>query len=135
MVRMVETDIPTDLLDFKISHLSFGPPDQPPYTFGGPNSALISVLSHPEVLAYRKVHNIGPFADTFVGPGNSARKQMVSGDLYNVTVKQALDYILQSYPGFWIYENCESDKYKPGRYVFISFFETEPQNRKTNNRF
>ena len=126
MVRLIETDIPTDLLDFRISHVSFGSTRNEVDILGGPNGALISILSHPEVVAYRKAHKIGPFGDSFAGPGNSSRRQKVSGELYNVTVRQALDYILQFYPGFWIYENCQSDEYRPGRYVFVGFFETDP---------
>jgi hypothetical protein len=126
MVRLIETDVPTDLLDLRISHVSFGSSQDEADMFGGPNGALISILSHPEVVAYRKAHKIGPFGNGFAGPGNSSRRQKVSGDLYDVTVRQALDYILQFYPGFWIYENCRSDEYGPGRYVFIAFFETDP---------
>jgi len=126
LVRMSETDVPTDLLDFTIGHVSFGPLEQQPDRFGGPNSAMILILSNPEVMAYRKAHSIGPYANRWTGPGNSSSKQKVSGDLYNVTMRQALDYILQFYPGFWIYENCQSDDYKPGRYVFFTFFQTEP---------
>jgi hypothetical protein len=122
LIRMAETDVPTDLLDVKISHVSFDRGHQQPYRFGGPNNAMSLVLSAPEVKAYRKAHNIGPFSDLWVGPGDSASKQRVSGDLYNVTVRQALDYILQFYPGFWLYENCLSSVSKSGRNVVLSFF-------------
>jgi hypothetical protein len=30
----------------------------------------------------------------------------VPGELSDVTVLQALDYILKAFPGYWIYENC-----------------------------
>ena len=83
--------------------------DQQRDTFGGPNNAMFLALSAPEVIAYRKAHNIGPLTDLWIRPGDSASKQKVVGDLYNVSVKQALDYILRLYPGFWIYENCQSD--------------------------
>jgi hypothetical protein len=122
IVRMFETDVPTDLLDVTISHVSFVLGDQQPDTFGGPDNAMSLVLSAPEVIAYRKAHNIGPLADLWYRSGGSASRQKVTGDLYNVTVKQALDYILQFYPGFWIYENCQSDDANAGRSVFLSFF-------------
>ena len=80
------------------------------------------VLSAPEVIAYRKAHNIGPLTDMWYRSGGSHSKQEVVGDLYNVTVKQALDYILQFYPGFWIYANCQSDDAKAGRNVYFGFF-------------
>jgi hypothetical protein len=118
MIRMSETDVPTDLLKVKISHVSFKETER----LGGPNNAMLLVLSTPEVKDYRKAHNIGPFADGWIRPGDSASKQRVSGDLYAVTVKEALDYILRFYPGFWVYENCQNKDGKPGRTVFLNFF-------------
>ena len=125
VVRMFETDVPTDLLDVTISHVSFMLGDQRRDTFGGPNNAMFLVLSAPEVIAYRRAHNIGPLTDLWIRPGDSASKQKVVGDLYNVTVKQAFDYILQFYPGFWIYENCQSDDATAGRNVFLGFFKKD----------
>jgi hypothetical protein len=122
LIRMVETDVPTDLLDVTISHLSFKPAEMA----GGANSAVNFVLSAPEVKAYRKEHNIGPFSDLWYGHGDSSTKQRVSGDLYNVTVKQALGYVVQFYPGFWIYENCVHSVTKSGREVFLSFYPSAP---------
>lgn len=40
VIRMFESDVPMDLLEIKIHHLSFGPPDQGPMSYG-PNSVLI----------------------------------------------------------------------------------------------
>ena len=122
VVRMFETDVPTDLLNITVGHVSFMQGDQQRAALGGPNNAMFVVLSAPEVIAYRKAHNIGPFTDLWSHPGDSASRQQVVGDLYNVTVKQALDYILQFYPGFWIYENCQSDDANTGRSVFLGFF-------------
>lgn len=121
LIRMVETDVPTDLLDITISHVSFDRGHHQPYRFGGPNNAMSLVLSTPEVKDYRKKHNIGPFSDSWIAPGDSASEQRVSGDLYNVTVRQALDYILQFYPGFWIYENCMDSVTKSGRNIDLQF--------------
>ena len=111
VIRMFESDVPTDLLEIKIHQLSFGRPDQDPMESYGANSALIKVELSPEVQAYRKGHDIGPLAQRFVGPGDAASQQpVILGDLYDVTVKEALDYILQTFPGFWIYENCKTDE-------------------------
>jgi hypothetical protein len=122
LIRMFETDVPTDLLDVRISHVSFVLDDQWRDKFGGPDNAMDLVLSAPEVIAYRKAHNIGPLTEGWIRSGGSLSKQEVVGDLYNVTVKQALDYILEFYPGFWIYENCQSDDAKAGRNVYFGFF-------------
>jgi hypothetical protein len=45
----------------------------------------------------------------------------VSGELNNVTLSQALDYMLKTFPGLWVYENCPGDnKYK--RVVLFTFY-------------
>jgi hypothetical protein len=41
-------------------------------------------------------------------------------DLDDVTLSEALDHVLQIYPGFWIYGNCPSAG--GGRTVFFQFF-------------
>jgi hypothetical protein len=54
-IRMVEEDVPNDLLDVKIRHLRF-PPE-----YHGPHMAVTNViLKSPEVIAFRREHNIGP---------------------------------------------------------------------------
>jgi hypothetical protein len=121
VIRMFERDVPLDLLEIKIHHLSFGSPDQGPIKSYGPNSALLKVEFSPEVQAYKKAHNVGPSAGMFLGPGDAGSKQpVILGDLDDVTVKQALDYILQTFPGFWIYENCKTDEGE--RTVHFAFF-------------
>lgn len=124
-IRMFETDVPMDLLDIEIHHVSFGPPDEDRGIFNGPNDALYTILSSREVKTYRKSHRIGPFAEERAGPHPSAHKRQVSGDLYDVTVKQALDYVLQTFPGFWFYENCESNERELGRNVNFGFYEAD----------
>ena len=40
-------------------------------------------------------------------PGNCCGGgQVMHGELDDVTVSQALDYVLDAFPGFWVYENC-----------------------------
>ena len=79
----------------------------------GANMAIIVGIEwSPEVMAFRKAHNIGPVGNGFLLPGScgSEDKPIVYGRLKDVTVKEALDYIFQTFPGFWIYENCVNDK-------------------------
>jgi hypothetical protein len=119
-IRMVESDVPSDLLDVKIRHISFNVSGPAAKMLGGPNTALQIILSTPEVRAFRRAKSIGPFSDGFPLPGDSGSKPPVSGELDNVTVSQALDYVLETFPGFWIYENCPSQD--GGRTVFFNFF-------------
>src|ERR1700690_2511338 len=61
LIRMVESDVPRDLLDVRIHHMSFvfsGPWRD---VLNGPKNASHLVLSTPEVKAFRRAHNIGPF--------------------------------------------------------------------------
>lgn len=101
---MMERAIPTDLLNFKIHHLSFFPSDAPASDpVHGPQMAVLAILENPEVKAFRKANNIGPFADLFMLPGNCCSGgRVIHGELDDVTVSQALDYVLQTFPGFWI---------------------------------
>ena len=122
LIRMFETDVPIDLLEVKINYLSFGPSDEDRGIFNGPNDALHTILSSPEVKTYVATHKIGPFPDGWTGSQGPHRHQ-VSGDLYNVTVKQALDCILQTFPGFWIYQNCKTPGEGSDRYVHFGFYE------------
>ena len=122
-LRMVETDVPLDLLDLKIQHLSF---TTDPDAFSSANEALWVILRTPEVKHFMADRNIGPpLPDSFffsipVPPDTPH----ISGDLQNVTVSQALDYVLKTYPGFWTYENCPREG--GGRTVFFNFFPRVP---------
>ena len=137
LIRMFETDVPMDLLDIKIAHLSFGPPDEDRGPFNGPDDTLHTILASPEVKTYVATHRIGPFPDAWSG-SQGPHKHQVSGDLYNVTVKQALDYILQTFPGFWIYQNCRTIGGGADRYVQFRFYYSanvvSPPDRSPNNK-
>jgi hypothetical protein len=123
MVRMMEKDVPTDLLNFKIHHLSFFPSDASARDpVHGPQMAVLAILENPEVKAFREGHNIGPFADAFALPGNCCGGgRVMHGELDDVTVSQALDYVLRTFPGLWIYENCVSEKGE--RSVYFNVFD------------
>ncbi len=118
MVRMAESDVPTDFLDVKIHHMSFG---SGPMSHGA-NMALQQILMTPEVEAFKKAHNIGPSENAYILPGAASDPgtPTVSGDLEDVTVSQALDYVLKTFPGFWLYENCHGEG--GDRTVFFNFF-------------
>lgn len=125
--RIFESDVPMDLLEIRIHHLSFGPPDQGFIKSYGPNSPLLKVEFSPEVQAYKKAYNVRPLG-RFIGPGDEGIKQpVILGELDDVTVKQALDYILQTFPGFWIYENCQTDE--GDRTVHFGFFKASQPHR------
>jgi hypothetical protein len=122
-IRMIEDDVPTDLLDVKIQHLKWLAGSH------GPNMAVRAILISPEVIAFRREHDIGPESEwgTSVPATNDAlavNKPSVWGDLYGVTVRQALDYILATFQGFWLYENCKNPE--GGRTIHLGFIENAP---------
>jgi hypothetical protein len=119
-IRMVEEDVPSDLLDVRIHHLQFSP------KYHGPDMAEDAILQSPEVVAFRKEHNLGPKSHwgprlAFPSHAFAPTEPIVSGDLHDVTVRQALDYILETFSGFWLYENCKSTE--GGRMIYLSFLE------------
>jgi hypothetical protein len=116
MIRMMETSVPTDLLSLKIHRLSFYPSGAEVY---GPRMALVAILRNPEVMAFRKARNIGGWDGGSLPGDCCGGGRVVHGELEDVTVSEALDHILKTFPGFWLYEDCVT---KEGvRSVYINF--------------
>jgi hypothetical protein len=119
-IRMVETDVPRDLLDLKIVQVLFSSDSG----FHDPRWAMSQIMVTPDVKNYMTVNNIGPMVPDFrlfIGP-LSPNAPKISDDLYYVTVSEALDHILKTYPGFWAYEECKGEA--GSRKVFFQFFPT-----------
>jgi hypothetical protein len=124
-IRMTEIGVPSDLLNVKISHILFetSRPGQPGiYTANG---ALRLILRAPEVVAFMKTHNIEwPYHGDAV-PGNLGawppESPHISGSLENVTLSGALDHILRTFGGIWIYEDCPRSDSK-NRVVYFRFY-------------
>lgn len=117
-IRMLETDVPQDLLEVKIRHLSF-PAD---YRSGSGPMAVYFILNTPEVKGFM-YHNIGRIAELGGAgmPGQGAMSgRGVVGHLNDVTVAQALDYVLKRFHGLWFYQNCQTLE---GRKISIGFRE------------
>jgi hypothetical protein len=115
-IRMIESGVPTDLLDVKIRHLPFelnGIPLQ--YAAFTSNDAIREILHTPEVLAFAKAHGIviPPSAAGTLGltAPHPAESPHIVGSMDDLTVSQALDKVLKTFPGIWVYEDCAcSDK-------------------------
>ena len=134
-IRMVESDVPEDLLEVRIKKVSFAPESEPPWEFKNavtgrrvglysPADALRHILSTPEVVNFRKAHSIGPFDFEQAGGDaveTSALSPHISGELTDVKLSEALDSVLAAFPGIWIYENCPSTK--NARDVYFRFYQ------------
>src|SRR5579862_2940986 len=106
-IRMVETDVPQDFLEIKIHHVSF--------YMGGAKAhsgalAVYAILNTPEVIAFMD-QNIGRKVAWEGGgmPGQLVPEGPSVPELNDVTVEQALNHVLQTFPGFWFYQNCRDD--------------------------
>jgi len=98
IIRVVEAGVQTDILQIRIRHLSFsGMIDS--------DEAMSKVLGAQEVQSFMLAHGIGQPHPRFGGLLPGARS--MSGELNDVTVQDALDYILKVFPGFWLYQDCE----------------------------
>jgi len=107
-IRMVESGVPQELLDVTIRKLSFN-------DVYDPMSAEAMIISAPEVQVFMKAHGIERGSDRFrrgvrgFRQGPEPGLPHISEDLDNVTVQQALDHLLKTFPGFWVYQNCLSE--------------------------
>src|ERR1700694_4269493 len=114
-IRMMETDVPQDLLEVKIHRLSF------PSDYHSGAMALYAIVNTPEVIDFMD-HNIGRKVawEGWGLPGQIViHGTSVPGELNDVTVAQALDYVLQTFPGFWFYQNCHNPD--GGRKISVGF--------------
>ncbi len=111
-IRMIESDVPHDLMEVRISHISFKDYDGRDGVWA-PRQARRIIEHAPEVRAFMQSHKITWALDAEyindISGGPSPKLPHVSGDLYNVTVAEALDYVSESFPGLWVYENCRSE--------------------------
>ncbi len=119
-IRMVESGVPTGLLHIKIKHISFEGG-----AFSASDAARRFILRAPEVLAFMQAHDI----DTLTGGmiiGSNAPLSMelphLSGSMDNVTVSEAMDMVLKTFPGIWAYESCPHANGK-GQFIHFLFFD------------
>lgn len=110
-IRMIESGVPTDLLEVEISHLPFELNAIPlQYAAFTPDDAIREILHAPEVLAFAKTHGIvipppviGTMGHTHSHPTNLPH---ITGSMDHLTVSQALDRVLKTFPGIWVFEDC-----------------------------
>ena len=116
-IRMAETDVPQDLLKVKIHHLSFS-------VHSGAMAVYI-LLNSPEVIAFME-QNIGREVswEGWGMPGQIVRDGPSVPELNDVTVEQALDHVLQTFPGFWFYQNCQDPHGR--RMISVGFLQNLP---------
>lgn len=124
-IRMVESDVATDILGVKITHISFGEKSDGSDFAYSAWTALHSILNTPEFKLFMETHDIelpfgggGPVSFNLSPPKNTPH---ISGPLDNATFSEAMDYILKTFPGLWIYENCPKTSTRK-RTVYFRFY-------------
>lgn len=103
MIRIVQENVPSEILEVKISHLTFK-------READPVMAMWKAVGAKEVAAFKEANHLGPefynVSHPFPIPGPKSPR--LSADLQNVTLAQVLDKILETFPGLWIYKTCPS---------------------------
>jgi hypothetical protein len=117
LIRITQADAPSDLLNVRIHHLTFGSRQvssgslrQKAFSLTGPWIAIVQILMSPEVQEFRLKNNLAPFGFRWPGNANGGFGQSAPGELEDVTVAQALDYLLKTFPGYWVYGNCKTEE-------------------------
>jgi hypothetical protein len=123
IIRVVEAGVQTDILHVRINHIAFD-------RISDPEEALGMALRAPEIRSFMHSHSIAQPFNTYAPPlyllpgmnksPAPADVTSVSGELNDVTLADALDYILKTFPGFWLYQDCESAEGK--RVVYFDLF-------------
>jgi hypothetical protein len=126
-IRMVETDVPKDLLRVTIDHIEFRKNEASAVPLDNPQDALSAILRAPEISTFSAEHNIGPRGGAGMSshPPLSPDSPHISGTLDKVTLSQALDYLLHTFPGLWVYKDCPATDRSKRRFVF-SFYGNGP---------
>lgn len=132
LVRMIDRGVPADILNIRIAHVELrGHYDGQVHN---PDEALACILKAPEVATFMKAHDID-YPDRGGGvPGNlfghwPPEAPHMSGSLDNVTLSEALDRVLETFPGLWVYENYAPSANRK-RDVYLGFFYLEKEGRR-----
>jgi hypothetical protein len=129
IIRIKQLGVPSDFLDVQIKYIRF----QVNAANGqreiyDPNIALELILQAPEVVLFMKNHQVAwRYGGSGVTGGIGAWPSTlphISGSLRDVTVSEALDWILKTFPGVWLYENCPAQK-ENQRKVYLRFYRLE----------
>jgi len=91
------------------------------------NDAIREVLSAPEVRAYFEANHIENGSMPIgMMPASMKGFPRLSGELRDLTVAEALDYIMHFFHGLWIYSECEHDSHRRAmvRGVSVGFSRT-----------
>jgi hypothetical protein len=106
VLRIRDDRVPDDVLRIRLKRVHFAGK-------ATPGEAIWQVLSAPEVRAYFKEMRIedGLMFNT-LEPASKKGLPKLSGDLRDVSVAEAFDYIARFFPGLWIYKECRDGSFR-----------------------
>jgi hypothetical protein len=116
IVRIIGGNVKTDLLDTKITTISFRNEEDP-------RDAVARILALPELKAYMEHHRM-QFIVTSEGIGPSQRAKPLNLILTDITLSESLDRVIKNFPGFWIYKEGATPQGE--RRVYIGIHEFSP---------
>jgi hypothetical protein len=120
-IRMVERSVQIDILHLRIRHISF---DRDAYD---PNVAAEYIVSTPEIKLFMKSHDMqwpfgGGGAGSWIAGEIPPTAPHISSSMDNVTLSEAMDRVLKTFPGLWIYQNCPASNTRK-RIIYFEFYE------------
>jgi hypothetical protein len=123
-IRIATAGVQADILHVQIKSVSFN-------AISDPGEALAIILNTPEIQSFVQAHGIGQPSNSSLPPlylvpgvkkGPARGMPNVSGELKDVRLTDALDYLLKTFPGFWLYQNCQGQDGQ--RIVYFGLFPT-----------
>ena len=122
-IRMIERGAQTDLLNVRIGSISFEINGLPRQSAFNPTTVLAELLQSSEIISFMKTHQmnlvIRPQGSLLHDPYTD-NSPHIAESMQDVTLSQALDRVLKTFPGIWVYENCPQTEGE-GRSVFLMF--------------
>jgi hypothetical protein len=118
-IRIIQSGVPTDLLNLRITEV-------PHFLAYDANGAKQSILWASETAAFMRAHHMRMPSGGAVtgGPGSIPPDSHSFAPMHDVTVSQAMDRVLKTFPGIWVYQDClEADG--RGRFVWFSFISSK----------
>ena len=126
LIQIIGGNVQTDLLQLKLHKVAFKGE-------GDPRNAVNKLLANPEIKGYMQANHIKfiTLIDGLIPPPSGAR---LSATLKDATLSQALDQIVQSFPGVWIYGECGIERGERHVYILFHEFSARPPVGTLSNR-
>jgi hypothetical protein len=126
-IRIDQDGVSTDFLNLKIANIPWETGDSPThYPIYNTGAALMRIWMAPEVRRFLQDRGMEMPAFLVIGPLSPSSPPRdaphLSGAVSDVTVSQALDYVLKTFPGVWYYEDCPGTENRH-RMIELGFFQ------------